>query len=443
MPLLTRAARPDPVLSIGEAAFPAPFSPALEYSAPARGPWTIMHLGLLVPETHIVFVCAEACLRGVVLSAAEVRALDRFSTITIEDSNLLEGNTEEVLIEGVGDILKKIAYRPRAVIVYTSCVHEFIGTDLTFTFERLRALHPGIDFTDGYMTPILRKRISPDACNRRQIYTLLRRREDLDEGVTVYGDVVPPTADSDLARIVRASGRPFRTITAARTYGEYQELARSKRAIAVNPVAGPMLDWARQRLGQETSMFSCGFGLEENRRMLAGFARELGATFDPAPAEERLEKSLRLTRAAVGGAPVALDYTAATRPLSLARFLLESGFNVTDLYCDAFQASEKGDFEWLQARRPELRVHPTVHPGMVFAAPRRAAPERPVLAIGQKAAFFTGTDRFVNMIEGGGMDGISGMARMLELMAEAFRTPRSARDLIQVKALGCTRNGCL
>lgn len=442
MALILRPARPDPGLPIGQASFPAPFAPTLEYSAPARGPWTIMHLGLLVPETHIVFVCAEACLRGVVLSAAEVRALDRFSTITIEDSNLLEGNTEDVLIEGVGDILRKIPYRPRAVIVYTSCVHEFIGTDLTFTFERLRALHPGIDFTDGYMTPILRKRISPDACNRRQIYTLLRRAESRDEGVTVYGDVVPPTADSDLARIVRASGRPFRTITAARTYGEYQELALSGRAIAVNPVAGPALEWAKDKLGQAPRMFSCGFGLEENRRMLGSFARELGAAFDAGPAEERLSRALRLALGTIQDAPVAVDYTATTRPLSLARFLLESGFNVTDLYSDAFQAAEKDDFEWLRTNRPGLRVHPTVHPGMVFAA-RRAAPECPVLAIGQKAAFFTGTGRFVNVIEGGGMDGISGIARMLELMAEAFQKPRSARDLIQVKALGCTRNGCL
>ncbi|MCI6531198.1 MAG: hypothetical protein MR428_08930, partial [Mesosutterella sp.] len=111
MALIMRPARLDPGLPIGQASFPAPFPPTLEYSAPARGPWTIMHLGLLVPETHIVFVCAEACLRGVVLSAAEVRALDRFSTITIEDSNLLKGNTEDVLIEGVGDILRTIPYR--------------------------------------------------------------------------------------------------------------------------------------------------------------------------------------------------------------------------------------------------------------------------------------------------------------------------------------------
>ena len=110
-------------IEIKDANFPSPFSSGLEYSAPARGPWTIMHLGLLVPETHIIFVCAQCCLRGVVMSAAELRALDRFSTITIEDCNLLQGDTEEVLIDGVCDILGKLAYRPKAVLIYTSLAY--------------------------------------------------------------------------------------------------------------------------------------------------------------------------------------------------------------------------------------------------------------------------------------------------------------------------------
>ena len=42
----------------------APFTYGLEYSAPARGGWTIVHIGMLLPESHQVFVCAQSCLRG-------------------------------------------------------------------------------------------------------------------------------------------------------------------------------------------------------------------------------------------------------------------------------------------------------------------------------------------------------------------------------------------
>ena len=68
---------------IADAKFPAPFSSGLEYCSPARGSWNIAHTGMLVPEAHEVFVCAEGCLRGIVLTAAEQGTIDRFSMITV------------------------------------------------------------------------------------------------------------------------------------------------------------------------------------------------------------------------------------------------------------------------------------------------------------------------------------------------------------------------
>ena len=63
--------------------------------------------------------------------------------------------------------------------------------------------------------------------------------------------------------------------------------------------------------------------------------------------------------------------------------------------------------------------------------------EKKTLAIGQKAAYFTGTKHFVNIVEGGGLLGFDGIRRMAELMEEAFETERDARDFIQQKGLGC------
>ena len=64
-----------------DAKFPSPFEYRLEFSCSARGPWNIAHTGMLIPEAHEVFVCAQSCLRGVVLTAAEMNAIDRFSNI--------------------------------------------------------------------------------------------------------------------------------------------------------------------------------------------------------------------------------------------------------------------------------------------------------------------------------------------------------------------------
>lgn len=64
---------------IKEASFPVPFQPGLEFNSPAHGNWNIVHTGMLVPEAQQIYVCADNCMRGVVLTAAEMNAADRFS----------------------------------------------------------------------------------------------------------------------------------------------------------------------------------------------------------------------------------------------------------------------------------------------------------------------------------------------------------------------------
>ena len=440
MPLLRAATPVIEGLPIGKASLPLTYSHGLEYSPPARGTWTIMHLGLLIPETYIIFVCARCCLRGVSMSAAELRALDRFSTVTVEDCNLLEGDTEAVLIDGVTDIIHKLPRRPKGVIIYTSCVHEFVGSDLTFSFEKLRARFPDIAFTDGYMTPILRKRITPDMRNRRQIYTMLQRAPAQDNGVTIAGDVRPLKEFSDIRALIESAGLPWRSITAAKTWELYQDLAHSKWVLTVNPSARAAQEWMAEKLGMKPITLSCSWSFSENRSMLDLLAETLGIpNLDWTAKEDAARAALQDAHKVIGDTPIALDYTATVRPLSLARLLLEHGFALKRIYLDAVLPQDKADFAWLQEHHPSVELFPTVAAAMVRS---RAATEQKVLAIGQKAAWYEHTDHFVNMVEGDGVDGFSGIRYLAQALVDSWQTPKSARDLIQVKAWGCSAGGC-
>ena len=79
------------MVRLGDVKTAAPFVSGLEYGAPARGVWNIVHIGMLIPGAHQIYVCAGNCLRGVVLTAAEMNAQSRFSTITIKENNVLDG----------------------------------------------------------------------------------------------------------------------------------------------------------------------------------------------------------------------------------------------------------------------------------------------------------------------------------------------------------------
>ena len=119
-------------------------STGLEFNSPAHGNWNIVHTGMLLPESIQIYVCADNCMRGVVLTAAEMNAADRFSFVIVEEEDLLNGNLEDVTIEGVTDVLRKRKDHPKAVLLFTVCLHHFLGCDLERVYEELEARFPDI-----------------------------------------------------------------------------------------------------------------------------------------------------------------------------------------------------------------------------------------------------------------------------------------------------------
>ena len=450
-----------PAVKIADASFPAPFRSGLEYSSPARGTWNIVHTGMLIPESHEIYVCGAGCLRGVVLTAAEMGTMDRFSTIAVREHNLLDGDMEDLVIEGVSDIIGKLPKRPPAILVYTSCVHHFTGVDLDMIYDRLRERFPDIDFTDCYMNPIMRKSgLTPDQLMRSRLYTLLHERPLDPSAVAVIGNDLPTAEDSDLMKLLKSAGLRIHEITSCKTYEEYQEMAESSVYISYNPDAAPGGDMLSERLGgihhylklsfdgneiddefgklAETLIRGCSAGDE-------GFADRVRSALTEIREEGRAssEEALRETLALIGDTPIAIDYTYCPRPLGLARLLLDNGFNVVSVYVDGIPAADRPDFEYLQENHPDLMLHPTVHAAMRFAATenREAAEggeeDIRILAIGQKAAYFENTEHFVNEVEGGGMIGYEAITGVLGLMRDAYINRKPMRDLIQIKGLGC------
>ena len=119
---------------------------ARNFNSPAHGNWNIVHTGMLVPEAQQIYVCADNCMRGVVLTAAEMNAADRFSFVIVEEKDLLGGNLEDVTIEGVTDVLKRLDKKPKAVLLFTVCLHHFLGSDLDRIYGELEKRFPEIFF---------------------------------------------------------------------------------------------------------------------------------------------------------------------------------------------------------------------------------------------------------------------------------------------------------
>ena len=378
------------VTTIGEADFPVPFPTGLEFNSPAHGNWNIVHTGMLMPEAIQIYVCADNCMRGVVLTAAEMNAAERFSFVIVEEENLLNGNLEDVTIEGVTDVLKKLEKKPKAVLLFTVCLHHFLGCDLELVYGELEARFPEIVFVRCYMDPIMQKHgATPDQKLRKAIYDPLTAGYIDKKTVTLVGSDFVLDKNSDIKRLLKNKGYTLREIPACKNWEEYQCLGAGEFFISCYPPAKYGAEMLAERLNRKhlylPGSFDYGEIKEELRKLLqelqAGQENVLGIETISEELEAFCKQEITLCENAVGHAKAIIGDTS-------------------------------------------MRV-----------LPRHT--EEKVLAIGQKAAWFSGSSYFVNMVQGGGLWGFDGIRRTLELMTEALLEEKDPEDLIIRKGWGC------
>jgi hypothetical protein len=411
------------------------FREGLEYSSPARGTWTIAHVPMLIPHSHEVFIGCGGCMRGVVLSAAEFGGLDRFSMITIKDENLSANNMEEIIIGGVKDILTKLPSLPPCVVIFTSCIHEFMYCDLGLVFSELKKAFPGVDFIRSSMNPTMRKSgITPEELMRKQLYAPLEMTAKNPKSVSITGNCYARSPDSEIVRWLSEEGYTVRDICTCTSYEEYKRMAESTANIYTIPLMAKGAEELEKRLGQEKIYLETSFSYERIEQSLEKLINRFHLhNHDYMQLERDADTALMHAHEMIGDTPVAIDYAAVSQPLQLAQLLLSHDFNVKRIYMDHVLPGDEEALAWLKEYRADLAVYSAVNFQSRFI-PRT---EHDTLAVGQKAAYFSGTDRFVNIVENGDLWGFSGICRLAAMMEDAFINRKNMREVIQVKAWGC------
>ena len=414
---------------------PAHLFPAgLEYNPPARGMWNIVQMGMLTPGAHQVYGCAQGCLRGVCLTAAEMNALDRLSWISLTEEDMFNGTLEQSLVDGVSEIVSQLDPHPPVVLLFLSCMHLFAGCDFDAVIADLSAAFPDICFVDCYMTPTMRESVPPVVQTCRQMYTPLKALPKNPKAVGIVGNDRPTDEDSELMKILRGAGFAVRDLTLCKTYDEYLQLADASLNLTYIPTAHAAGELLTERFETPCLHLPNSFDYDEiagNYKTLCG---ALGISCPDFSAEmQAADRALDALKQEIGEIAAAVDYTAVTQPFSLAALLCQHDINVKYIIADT--VGEDADaFRWLQENRPELLIYAPANVNMLHQHTQAA---EPVLAIGQKAAYYFATDHFVNLILNGGYYGFSGIRKIAELTAEAYRTTKDRRTVLRHKGYGC------
>ncbi|MBQ7457206.1 MAG: hypothetical protein IJS54_06360 [Desulfovibrio sp.] len=427
-------------LRIAETQYPSPFASGLEFNPPVRGPWNIVHMALQIPEAHLLYICARGCLRGVLMTCAEMGAMDRMHWVGVREHDLATGELDATTLRLATHVIAALkTTKPPLIMVYLSCIHKCTQMDYPALLEGLRSAFPEIRFIGCHMMPTMRKSGPTDEeRTRAQMYEALSPCQPITNAVTILGSDWPLAKNSVLKSALLAHGIAIRELPTCKSFADYQNLAQSATMLSFAPQALLAATSTCSRLGRKHLHLPLCYPSAAIKAMLAKAQEGLGIAIPSSQAEERADHALRNAKKTLGDRPIHIDYTATVSPLSLARLLIEYHFCVSTLYLDAFAPHEEEDYAWLKEHAPDLRVCPTIHPSLRLERVRKYLnPEGDsILAIGQKAAYLSGTRFFVNTVNDMGHLDFGAQAFIASAMLEAQAKPKDPEIVLQQKGLG-------
>ncbi|MBP3925716.1 MAG: oxidoreductase [Clostridium sp.] len=423
----------------------------LEYTCPSHGGWGMVRTGMLVPESHQLFICPSACGRHGALGAVKQGFKKRLSYLYLEESDIVSGY-DQAIVEAAGELFDRLGYRPKVLLVFVSCLDDLIGTDCDAVIEELSERYPDVKFRMCHMNPISGDSEEPPQKGIwKNMYSLLERESNsLKNRINMIGNLLPVHPDSELHTFLHCLGmEKVCQAASCTTYEEFRDMGNN----CLNLVAAPFADRAaqllKQREGMEYVNAFVSYDFEEidrNYRAIAeklkelgmakepGITKEPGMTKDPGmtaeeteglpalraehvleEARRKAEQAVKKAREIVGDQKLFLDYSAFVRPLKAARFLLEQGFQVAGVYLKEMD-TEDPDYRWLE-EHAEVELIKVNGPDMVNAWKLNGEG----ISIGAEAAYVTGSGHAAVMFQDEGLYGYYAVTRLMELLADAVR----------------------
>jgi len=412
-----------------------PFAWGLEFNAPVHGTWNIVHIGMQVPQSHQIYVCADNCMRGVIMTAAEMGALDRISAAVLEESDMVSEDITKVTVDAIEQTIDGLPQTPKAVIVFPVCIHHYLGCDMDFVYSTLEKKYPQISFIRAFMDPIMQKlHTTPEQTLRRAILEPVKELPAKPENINILGLDVRIKDNNDLVILLKKNGFNVRQIRDFKTFEEYKNLGDAALNICPYPTGDLGVKEFSERINRPYLYLPFATDYDEIETLTNKLCETLKISAPDTNANRsETDNRFEQLKAKIGDTKIAIDYTAHPRPLGLAKFLLDRGFNVRRIYLDSISDEEKEAAKQIIQNYPDLLFCATVRP----EARRATHDGQDFLCIGQKAAWMAGSEHFVNIVEAGGLWGFSGLRGLADLMEDAFDKSKDTSDIVPRKGLGC------
>ena len=390
------------------------------YCHPYHGGWDVARIALDIPESHILFVCPVSCARIISLNAVKDGYKDRISVLALTEDDIVSGSYEEKTIAGALELLGALTPRPKALILYVSCIDAMLGNDHTFQTEEIMRQYPDVNCFVLKMCPITRYSGDlPLVALQHDMYEPLPKEKVPREKIVAFlGSNIAYSEDCELIRLLKDNGyRPLH-IQAASSYEDYLAVRASSLNLCLMPFASSAGKMLMERFETPMLPYFAKYDFAAIRATLEALA---GALSLPLPDLDRMEAETKayLTEIAgkIHGTPLVIDSTATLFPNDLKKTLESCGFSVRRIYADDIH-----------------RTPPDVDSGSIVLPAKRAyKKQEDVIALGMAASSFEGAKMTAGLFYDNGWWGYDGLKRMGDAILQAYNEGCSSTELKELQ----------
>ncbi|MDR0588458.1 MAG: hypothetical protein LBG61_05755 [Burkholderiales bacterium] len=404
----------------------------LHFCSPAHGGWGVIRVACLLPETHLLFVCPEACGRHGAIAAVEQGYRHKITYLCVDEHEIVLGGYSEEIARAVDDLMIRVTPSPKAILLFLPCIDDLLAGDHSAIMAALEQKHRvpirltrmNPIMTDNKMTPMLQV--------QKALYEFLPPASSApkNKNIIALGAFSPPQADSELASLIRFLGFDHLCHPEfCKDFESFTALSKSAAALLLRPEGVA----AAQFLNDERNIPSLYAPIAYDQKTLLARYQEIIDFLTPlsdagtsapikahdyfALAVQKTTEALHKTSILLKGMSVAVDQTVTASPFSLALALVQGGVNVNRIYANYLPTHEEYAFRALSAQKKDLIVANPNHHKKFGARPVSPLSQ---VAIGFEAAYATAAPITVPLAFDEKRYGFEGFQMILDAVCQAI-----------------------
>lgn len=404
------------------------FEKTLQYVSPAHGGWGVIRVAALIPESRMLFVCPFACGRHGALGGIINGIKDRIHYLYIDEADIVSGNYENLIPDAVTELFEFLEKRPKLLFIFVSCLDDLLGTDHESLNAELSQMYPDVNFVTAHMNPFKADtKIPPAVGLQLSMYHLFDKKLPKLQQINMIGNNAYIKEDCELYTLLQEQGYKIKHAGRCSSFDDFMSMGQSSLNLVLHPCAKMAAERMEKLAGIPYQLSFNTYDPEEIEAYYQSLQKNLGVKFsDYSGYKASAIASIKHAKEVSGDTPLVIDYQSVLKPFSLAKVLVEYGFNVKMIFCDDISAFEKEKCMWLLEKNPDIKIISALHPDSIKM--ENKMPE--CLCIGFSGGYLTESEHVVDLMEDEYLYGFWGIEELMKKMEYALTHKTDVNKII-------------